>query len=203
MPSKFDVSIEGVRLLSDVEDRSVVSWETLSKSKHRDYENAPRFLEITRGLAPLNIVQTIRTDCDMFVLPPEIRADWIAFSLKGDLVVMPEPRWDLPPVQISEDPIYGLLFTSRRLHGMSADNLDDAHIMILRRCHKCYGRVGFLTLLSVFNKDHIYKRARFGEQDTLQTLLASSDESPPKSFSVSREHYDWEELFEEDTIVLG
>jgi hypothetical protein len=196
------VSTEGVRIVSDVEDRSVVSWETLGKSKHRDYENAPRFLEITGGLTPLNTVQMTRTDCDMSVLAPEIRADWIAFSLRDNLEVMLDPRWDLPPAQISEDPIYGLLFTSRRLHGMSADNLDDAHIMLLRRCHKCYERVGFLTLPSVLNKDHIYKKARFGEQDTLKNLLASSDESPPKSFSVSREHYDWEELFEEDTIVL-
>ncbi|KAH6079624.1 hypothetical protein HBI65_217840 [Parastagonospora nodorum] len=202
-PSKLDVSTEGVRLVSDVEDRSVVSWATLSKSKHRDYENAPRFLEITGGLAPLNMVRTTRTDCDMSVLAPEIRADWISFSLKGDLEVMLEPRWDLPSAQISEDPIYGLLLTSRRLHDMSADNLDDAHVMILRRCHKCYERVGFLTLPSVLEKNHIYKKVQFGEQGTLQTALTSSDDSPPNLFSGSGERYDWAEIFEEDTIVLG
>lgn len=203
-PSKLDVSTHGVRLVRDVEALSVVSWETLSKNKHRDYENAPRFLDITGKLARLGMVQTTRIERDMSVLAPSIRADWIAFPLEDDLKFRLEPQWDLPPAQISKDPIYGLLFTSEMLYGMSEVNSYDAHIMILRRREKFYERVGFLTLPSMLNKNHIYKKAQFEERGNSQSVCTGSEGLPrPDAFSGDREHYDWETSFKEETILLG
>lgn len=92
LPSKLDVSSDGVCLVSDVDARSAVPWETLSINKHRDYENASRFLEIAEKLARLDLVQTTRTERDLSVLAPGIRADWIAFPLNDDLEVLVEPQ---------------------------------------------------------------------------------------------------------------
>jgi hypothetical protein len=178
-----------------------------------DFENAPRYLEITADMARLRLLEAPVLQGDGPNPDLSDRRIYLAFPMDNGLeIILNRPDWDVEPCTLDrEQPIIGILSSSE----MPLLPTRGPIILLVQLHGSIYERIGILQLDCMMNYNprlflHNYRYLRFFHEDSAELVHAEvhgaedMDKFDAKDIKLPFwEQGNWRSFFVTETIVLG